>query len=193
MPPLDLNPLKGCRVAPFRAPTEEDQARDFLWRIHRHVPRRGQITVFNRSHYEDVIAARVRELVQPQQWPLRYEHINAFEKMLSEEGTTIVKFYLHITKEYQKKRLQRRFERPDKQWRFSPSDLEDCARWKKYEQAFTDALSRCSKPSAPWHIIPAVCRWYRNVVVTSVVVKLLESLDMNYPTADFDPTSIVID
>ncbi|MCC5829835.1 MAG: polyphosphate kinase 2 family protein [Phycisphaeraceae bacterium] len=184
-----LNP-QGCRVSSFKVPHSEEAAHDYLWRIHRAAPARGMIGVFNRSHYEDVLVVRVKNLVEEERWRRRYEHINQFEKMLSDEGTVIVKFFLHISNEYQRKRLQRRLDRPDKHWKFSPADLAERARWPKYTEAFEEALARCSTPHAPWHIIPAENRWYRNLAVARILLATMRKLDLSYPEVTFDPSEI---
>ncbi len=187
-----VNP-QGCQVVNFKAPTAPELSHDFLWRVHPHTPGRGYITVFNRSHYEDVLAARVNGLVEQERWERRYEHINAFEKTLHDEGVTILKFFLHITKEYQRQRLQRRVDRPQKRWKFDPADLAERARWSEYQQAYQDALRRCSTNWAPWYVVPAEKRWYRDLVILRVLIKTLESLDMKFPPLKFDPATIVIE
>ncbi len=187
-----LNP-QGCRVANFRAPSTLELSHDYLWRIHQQVPPRGYIGVFNRSHYEDVLIVRVKDFVPPERWKRRYEHINAFEKLLADEGVTIRKFYLHISKDYQKKRLQRRLEKPDKHWKFNPEDLKERDRWDDYRYAFEDALSKCSTAYAPWYVIPAENRWYRNLLISRIMVDTLDSLNMRYPAIEFDPATIVIE
>ena len=186
-----LNP-QGCRVISFKAPTSTELAHDFLWRIHQAAPARGYISVFNRSHYEDVLIVRVNKLVKHQQWQGRYEHINAFEKMLHHEGMTIIKFFLHISKTYQKQRLRRRLDRPDKHWKFNPDDLKERRRWGAYMQAYDDMLERCAAEHAPWYIVPAENRWFRNLLVAEVLVRTLQSLKMRLPKPDFDPKQIVI-
>lgn len=186
-----INP-QGCRVTSFKAPSSMELAHDYLWRIHRAAPARGMIGVFNRSHYEDVLVVRVKDLVPPARWRRRYEHINAFEQMLHDEGMTIVKFYLNISKDYQRRRLQRRLDRPDKRWKFNPADLEERARWEAYRGAAEEAMSRCSTPHAPWYIVPAERRWYRNLVIASVLVETLSGLRMEHPKPDFNPGAIEI-
>ena len=183
----------GCYVVSFKKPTEHELARNFLWRVHQQVPPKGHIAVFNRSHYEDVLVARVKKLVPAQTWQGRYEHINAFERLLSDEGTTVVKFFLHISKEYQKERLQRRLDKPEKWWKFNPADLEERARWDDYQAAFADALSKCTTPHAPWYVVPAERRWFRDLLVARVLVDTLESLKMKYPEPAFDPKAIEIE
>lgn len=187
-----LNPA-GVRVHSFKVPTSTELAHDYLWRIHRATPARGYIGVFNRSHYEDVLIVRVKDLAPKKVWQRRYEHINQFEKILTDEGTTILKFYLHISKEYQRARLQRRLDRADKHWKFSPSDLKERARWGDYAQAFNDALSRCSSEHAPWYIIPAERRWFRNVLVAQIILNTLTKMNPQLPRVDFDPSTIVIE
>ena len=183
----------GCYVVSFKKPTEPELARDFLWRVHRHVPPKGSIAVFNRSHYEDVLVARVKRLVPEGTWKHRYDHINAFERLLADADTTVVKFFLHVSKDYQKERLQRRLDKPDKWWKFNPADLEERARWDEYQEAFADALSKCSTPHAPWYVVPAERRWFRDLLVARVLVDTLESLGMKYPEPTFDPRKINID
>jgi PPK2 family polyphosphate:nucleotide phosphotransferase len=186
-----INP-QGCQVTNFKAPSQLERGHDFLWRIHQHAPRRGHIAVFNRSHYEDVLIVRVKKLVEQRCWKRRYEHINAFEKLLADEGTRIVKFYLHISKDYQKQRLQRRLDRPDKHWKFNPADLDERRRWGAYRRAFEDVFERCSSKAAPWYIIPAEQRWYRDLLVAQVVVETLTAMKLRYPKPDFDPSTITI-
>jgi len=187
-----LNPA-GVRVTSFKAPTPRDLRHDFLWRIHRHAPEHGYIGVFNRSHYEDVLIARVKQLVPAGVWEKRYDHINAFERLLVDEGTVIRKFFLHISKDYQKQRLQRRLDRPDKHWKFNVADLAERQRWDDYQRAYEAALSRCSFGHAPWYVVPAERRWYRNLLVATVLTQTLEAMDLKLPPVDFDPETIVID
>ena len=187
-----LNP-QGVRVANFKAPTSEELAHDYLWRVHAETPGSGEIAVFNRSHYEDVLVVRVLDLVPEERWDRRYGHIEAFEQRLADEGTTIVKFYLHISKEEQKERLQARLDDPAKNWKFSAGDLEHRALWQDYMRAFEVALERTSTDQAPWYIVPADRKWYRNIVVAKTLVDTLRSLNMTYPTAEDVLTEIVID
>ncbi len=187
-----VNP-QGVRVASFKGPTQEERDRDFLWRIHRQVPGRGEITIFNRSHYEDVLIVRVRELAPKSVWSKRYEHINAFEQMLADEGTTILKFYLHISHEEQRDRLQSRLDEPDKRWKFDPADIEERRLWPKYIEAYEEVLSRTSTDWAPWHIVPANRKWYRNLVVASLIVEALKGLDMHYPKVVIDPAMTTVE
>ena len=175
-----FNP-QGCHVYPFGVPTEKELAHDFLWRIHQHTPQLGYVSIFNRSHYEDVLVVRVNELAPKAVWQGRYEHINAFERLLADSGVMILKFFLHISREEQKERFEDRLRRKDKQWKFNPGDLDTRARWDDYMRAFEDALSKCSTHWAPWYIVPANRKWYRNLVVSTVLVEALESLDLRYP------------
>jgi PPK2 family polyphosphate:nucleotide phosphotransferase len=184
---------QGCHVVNFKAPNDAELSRDFLWRVHPHVPARGYITVFNRSHYEDVLIARVKGLVDDDRWKRRYEHINAFEKMLSDEGTMILKFYLHIGRDYQKDRLIQRLERPEKRWKFDPSDLTERTRWGDYQRAYEDVFRKCSTEWAPWYVVPSERRWYRDLVIARILVSSLRSLDIRYPEPTFDPSKIVIE
>jgi PPK2 family polyphosphate:nucleotide phosphotransferase len=187
-----LNP-QGVRVWNFKGPSEIELAHDYLWRIHQRVPARGYIGVFNRSHYEDVLIVRVKDLVPKETWSRRYDHINGFERMLHDEGVVVRKFYLHISSDYQKRRLQRRLDRPDKHWKFNPDDLAERRRWGAYRKAFEEAMTRCSTKHAPWYVIPAERRWFRNLLVASVLVETLESLDLRYPERTFDPEGIVVE
>ena len=187
-----INPA-GCRVTSFKSPTKEELAHDYLWRVHDHAPADGNIAVFNRSHYEELLIVRVRGWVPKAVWKRRYEHINAFEKMLSDEGTAVVKFMIHISKDYQKERLQRRLDRPDKHWKFNPEDLEERAHWGDYMEAFSDVVSKCSPDEAPWYVIPSERRWYRNLAITRVLVDRLKAMDPQMPEANFDPAAIVIE
>lgn len=175
-----VNP-QGTRVTSFKQPSDEELAHDYLWRAHRQVPAKGEIAVFNRSHYEDVLVVRVHELVPEKVWSRRYDHINAFEKMLADEGTTIVKLFLHLSPEEQAVRFQERIDDPAKHWKFRMGDLDERARWDDYRAAFEAMLSRTSTPWAPWYVIPADRTWFRNLVAAEVVVSTLERLDLRYP------------
>jgi len=186
-----FNP-QGVHVTPFKVPTEEEAAHDILWRVHKAVPRRGMVGIFNRSHYEEVLIVRVRELKPREVWSTHYEHINAFERLLAESGVAIVKLFLHISPEEQAERLQERLQRPDKHWKFNPADLEERKRWTGYMAAFEDALGRCSTEWAPWHIVPANRKWYRNLAVSEVLVDVLEGLDLRYPPACADIGSYTV-
>lgn len=184
---------QGIHVEPFKKPTEEELAHDFLWRVHQKVPRNGEIVVFNRSHYEDIIAVRVKEIYPQSKWKPRYQHIIDFERMLAEEGTTIIKFFLHISKDEQKKRLQSRLDNFSKHWKFNPDDLKDRARWDEFQKAYGDVIEKTSKPHAPWYIIPADRKWYRNLVIARIMVDTLKGLDMRFPVADWMADDIVIE
>jgi PPK2 family polyphosphate:nucleotide phosphotransferase len=187
-----LNP-QGVSVASFKAPTPEELEHDYLWRIHRNTPGNGEIAVFNRSHYEDVLVVRVLGLAPEERWMRRYDHINSFERLLADEGTTIVKFYLHISRKEQKERLQARLDDPTKNWKFSAGDLEHRALWDDYMKAFEIALERTSTDWAPWYIVPADRKWYRNIVMAETLVKTLRDLEMSYPPAEDGLADIVID
>jgi PPK2 family polyphosphate:nucleotide phosphotransferase len=178
-----FNP-QGVRVASFRKPTEEELDHDYLWRVHKQVPGNGEVVVFNRSHYEDVLVVRVHDLVPKNVWKKRFDQINAFERMLVENGTLILKFFLHISKDEQKKRLEERIEDPSKRWKFQHGDLEERKYWSDYQLAYEEALAKTSTEVAPWYIVPANQKWYRNYIVGSVVVKALEKLRMKYPQPD---------
>jgi PPK2 family polyphosphate:nucleotide phosphotransferase len=186
-----VNP-QGVRVASFRAPTAEELDRDFLWRVHRAVPGRGELAIFNRSHYEDVLVVRVHGLVPPEVWKSRYESIVAFETMLHREGTTILKFFLHISRDEQKERLQARLDDPAKRWKFNPADLPERALWSEYEKAYEEAIARTSTDQAPWYIVPSDRKWHRDLAVSALLVEALEGLRMDYPKPAFDPAKIVI-
>ena len=183
----------GVTVTSFRAPSEEELAHDFLWRAHVACPRRGFIGIFNRSHYEDVLVGRVRELAPKKVIEQRYEQINLFEKTLVENGTTVLKFMLHISKEEQRERLQARLDEPESRWKFNPGDLEDRKRWDEYEQAYELMLNRCSTEWAPWHVIPADRKWARNAAVASIVRETLEAMSPQYPKPDWKPKDFKVE
>jgi PPK2 family polyphosphate:nucleotide phosphotransferase len=185
-----FNPV-GTRVVSFKKPSAEELDHDYLWRVHRQTPGKGKVVVFNRSHYEDVLIVRVHGLVPKSTWQKRYDQINAFEQMLHDEGAVILKFFLHISKEEQRARLQARIEDPTKRWKFQPGDLEERKLWKDYQRAYEDALSKTSTEWAPWYVVPANQKWYRNYVVGSTIVEALESLHMKYPEPDL--SGIVIE
>lgn len=175
-----INPL-GVRVANFKRPNEVELAHDYLWRVHEHAPRNGRITIFNRSHYEDVLVVRVNDLVPGPVWQRRYEHIRGFEQMLADEGTTIIKLFLHISKDEQRARLQERLDNPAKHWKFEHGDVAERAHWDAYTEAYEQAIAETSTEAAPWYIIPGDHKWYRNLVVSQLLVEKLEALDMRYP------------
>lgn len=178
-----LNPA-GCRVASFRVPTEDERAHDFLWRIHKQAPGAGEVVVFNRSHYEDVLIVRVHSLVPEAVWRPRYQQIVAFESMLTAANTRVVKFFLHISKEEQADRFRARVEDPTKRWKFRRADVDERKCWDGYQAAFEEALSRTSTKAAPWYVVPADRKWYRNWVVSEVLLATLEDMDPQYPPAE---------
>ncbi|BCX50217.1 polyphosphate kinase [Haloferula helveola] len=184
---------QGVNVKAFKKPTEDELAHDFLWRVHPHVPGNGEIVIFNRSHYEDIIAVRVKKLLPESVWKKRYQHVLDFERMLAEEGTTIVKLFLHISKDEQKRRLEKRLENPAKHWKFHVDDLADRKRWHDFTGAYEDLIERTSTDYAPWFVIPADRKWYRNLCVAKLFADTLEDLELNFPERDFDPSSIRID
>ena len=186
-----VNP-QGCQVTSFKVPTQEELAHDYLWRIHKATPRRGYIGIFNRSQYEDVLVVRVHNLVPEDVWQQRYDQINHFEKLLADTGTTILKFFLYISKDEQKERFEARLRDPSKNWKFSMGDVEERGYWDDYVSAYEDALSRCSAPWAPWYVVPANRKWYRNLAISEVIIDTLEKLDMRYPPPLADADKIVI-
>jgi PPK2 family polyphosphate:nucleotide phosphotransferase len=180
-----LNP-QGCHVTSFKKPSEDEADRDFLWRIHAAVPPKGDIGVFNRAHYEDVLIVRVRGLVSAKVWEKRYDQINDFERYLVRNGVTLLKVMLHISKEEQLERLRARLADPTKNWKFSPQDLEERKRWGGYMEAYEAALARCSTSEAPWHVVPADRKWYRDWAVSTLLRETLEKIDPKIPPAKFD-------
>jgi PPK2 family polyphosphate:nucleotide phosphotransferase len=184
-----FNP-SGTRVASFRKPTIDELDHDYLWRVHRQLPGKGEVVVFNRSHYEDVLVVRVHELVPKAVWKRRYDQIRCFEQTQCEEGCVILKFFLHISEDEQRKRLQARIDDPTKRWKFQTGDLEERALWNDYRKAYEAALSKTSTDEAPWYVVPANQKWYRNYIVGSVIAETLERLDMKYPEPDL--SNIVI-
>jgi PPK2 family polyphosphate:nucleotide phosphotransferase len=180
-----MNP-QGCRVAAFRQPSTEEAAHDFLWRVHRPAPARGEVVIFNRSHYEDVLIVRVHGLVPKEVWSRRYEQINAFEKGLVDHDTHILKFYLHISKQEQLARFKQRLDDPAKRWKISEADYKERDYWDDYMAAYEDAISRCSTEHAPWFIIPADHKWFRDLAVARIVVEHLDNLKMRYPKPSVD-------
>lgn len=177
---------QGIQLAAFKAPTKEELSHDFLWRIRRELPDAGMIGVFDRSHYEDVLVARVDELVEPEVWRKRYDRINRFEADLAVSGTVIVKFFLHISPKVQQERLVARLDDPEKHWKFDPSDIAARAKWGDYQQAYTDVLERCNPDIAPWYVIPADHKWYRNWAVAQILLETLHSMNITWPAVDFD-------
>ncbi|MER5948769.1 polyphosphate kinase 2 family protein [Streptomyces sp. NPDC001904] len=180
-----FNP-SGCRIKAFKAPTPQELNHPFLWRVVQALPEPGEIGIFDRSQYEDVLVARVRELVPRASLGRRYGQINRFEKTLADDGVTVIKCFLHISYEEQKRRLLERLDNPDKYWKFSPGDIDDRTLWPAYQEAYEIALERCSTDAAPWFVIPADRKWYRNWAVSTLLQEHLEALDPQYPKADFD-------
>ena len=175
-----INP-QGCGVTSFKKPSEVEARHDFLWREHLAVPEKGMIGIFNRSHYEAVLVERVHNLVPKKRWQARYEHINAFEKMLSDEGVTILKFFLHISKDEQRERLQARLDNQEKHWKFDPNDIEERKLWNEYQHAYEDVIAKCSTEWAPWYVVPADRKWFRNWVIGDTIVRTMEKLDLKFP------------
>jgi len=171
----------GVSVASFKKPTDTELAHDFLWRVHAQVPEAGRMTIFNRSHYEDVLVVRVSDLVPEERWRRRYRHIRELERLLHDEGTLVLKFFLHISKDEQRDRLQARLDDPTKVWKFQEGDLGVRERWDDYQRAYEDALSETSSDEAPWYVVPANRKWFRNLLVANVLIRELEDLDLRYP------------
>ncbi|MEV2253431.1 PPK2 family polyphosphate kinase [Streptomyces sp. NPDC050147] len=180
-----FNPL-GCRIKAFKTPTPEELDHPFLWRISQALPAPGEIGIFDRSHYEDVLIARVHELVPPSDLGRRYGRINNFEQSLTDDGVTVIKCFLHISYEQQRRRLLRRLDAPDKHWKFDPGDIDERALWPAYQEAYEIALERCSTAHAPWYLIPADRKWYRDWAISGLLLEHLDMLDPRYPKADFD-------
>jgi PPK2 family polyphosphate:nucleotide phosphotransferase len=187
-----LNP-QSCYVKSFKVPTAEDVLHDYLWRVHMAIPQKGQIAIFNRSHYDDVIEVHVHNLVPKNELTLRYRQINDFERYLSENHLTTLKFFLHISKDEQKKRLQERIEDPTKRWKISESDLRDRKYWDKYMESYEEALSRCSTPWAPWYVIPANLKWFRNWAVAQIIVNTLDRMKLKFPEPKIDVSRSIIE
>ncbi|HTN96619.1 MAG TPA: PPK2 family polyphosphate kinase [Nordella sp.] len=184
----------GVEVTPFKVPSEEERAHDFIWRAHKAAPPKGIIGIFNRSHYEDVLVVKVRKLAKPEDIERRYEEINNFEKLLSDNGTRILKFMLHISKDEQAERLRERVTDPKKHWKFNPSDLEDRKLWPHFMDAYETVLKRCSPAHAPWHVIPSDRNWLRNAAIARIVRETLEDMAPKYPKPDgWDPEKVVIE
>lgn len=183
----------GVEITSFKAPSEEERDHDYLWRISQRLPRRGNIGIFNRSHYEEVLIVRVHEMVPKKDWEKRYDQINRYEELLTDLGTRVLKFFLHISKDEQKRRLEDRLADKEKTWKFDPGDIRERAHWDEYMAAFEDALSRCSTKAAPWHVVPANKKWYRNLVVARTIVETLEDMDPKPPKPAFDVKKIKIE
>jgi PPK2 family polyphosphate:nucleotide phosphotransferase len=188
--PLDS---RGVQVASFKAPNSEELAHDYLWRVHQKTPKRGDITFFNRSHYEDVLVVRVLDLVPKEVWKRRYDHINNFERMLSDEGTRIVKFYLHISREEQKRRLQERIDDPRKHWKFEIGDLKMRAHWDAFMEAYEEAMERTSTEEAPWYVVSSDHKWARDLGVARVLMEVLEDMKPRHPEVHIDPGIVIPD
>ena len=187
-----FNP-QSCQVTSFKQPGVDELAHDFLWRISRAAPRKGFVGIFNRSHYEDVLVVRVHNLVPKKEWQTRYERINQFENMLVEGGTTLVKVFLHISKDQQRQRLQSRLDDPDKRWKFSRADVKERGYWDDYQRAYEAAITRCNTKHAPWYVVPANRKWYRNLIVSRILRKTLEKMAPQYPPAEEGLEGIVVE
>ncbi len=184
---------QGLHVSSFKKPSEEELAHDFLWRAHSKVPSTGQMVIFNRSHYEDIIAVRVKKIYPEEVWKRRQRHVIEFERMLAEEGTTIVKIFLHISKAEQKRRLEARLANPLKHWKFNPDDLVDRSHWDEFMNAYEDVIGKTSTEIAPWYVVPADRKWYRNLCVARIMLDTLKKLDMEFPAISWDPGNLKID
>ncbi|MBN1452650.1 MAG: polyphosphate kinase 2 family protein [Anaerolineales bacterium] len=187
-----VNP-QGVRVASFKVPTQEELDHDYLWRVHKVVPGKGEMVIFNRSHYEDVLVVRVHNLVPPEVWKKRFDQINQFERLLAENGTTILKFFLHIDLDEQKERLQARLDEPNKRWKFRLGDLEERKLWPDYIKAYEDVLSKTSTKYAPWFIVPANRKWYRDLVISALLVDTLKGLKMKFPEPEENLDGVVVE
>jgi PPK2 family polyphosphate:nucleotide phosphotransferase len=187
-----FNP-QGCTVHSFKQPSAEELAHDFLWRVHARTPARGEIAVFNRSHYEDVLVARVDSLVERSIWELRYRQINEFERLLSDSNTHVIKIFLHISKQEQRRRFEDRINEPRKQWKFDPQDLVKRRQWSAYQAAFADMLGRCNTDYAPWYVVPANNKWFRDLAVSQILYKALKSFPLRFPPARFNPKKLRVD
>lgn len=186
-----VNPT-GVHVASFKKPTSNELDHDYMWRVHQRTPARGDIVIFNRSHYEDVVVVRVHNLVPKERWQKRYRHIREFERMLCDEGVTILKFFLHIDKDEQRQRLHDRLDDPEKHWKFNVGDVKERALWDDYMRAYEEAIGETSTDEAPWYIVPANKKWYRDLVVGTLLVDKLKSLKMTYPPSTEDLSKVVI-
>jgi PPK2 family polyphosphate:nucleotide phosphotransferase len=182
----------GLRVVSFKSPTPHELDRDFLWRIHREVPSCGEMVVFNRSHYEDIVAVKVKNLAPRTVWEKRFDHVVNFERLLMDEGTTILKFFLHISRDEQRRRLQARLENPDKHWKFHPDDIADSKRWPEFTEAYEEVIARTGTEGAPWFIIPGNRKWYRNVAVATIVRDALAKLELKFPPPAWDLRGVEI-
>jgi PPK2 family polyphosphate:nucleotide phosphotransferase len=187
-----VNPL-GVKVANFKRPNDVELEHDYLWRVHHNAPRNGEVAIFNRSHYEDVLVVRVHDLVPKKVWQKRYDHIRQFEQMLADEGTVIRKFFLHISKDEQRERLQERLDNPAKHWKFEHGDIEERKYWDAYTDAYEEAISRTSTTDAPWYVIPSDKKWYRNLLISTILVETLEALRLRYPEPVQGIESVLVD
>ena len=187
----EVGPL-GCSVVSFGVPTKPELAHDYLWRYHREAPERGNMVIFNRSHYESVLVERVRNIAPRDVWKARYDQINRFESYLSSQGTVVMKFFLHISKDEQRQRLQARVDDPKKRWKFRMGDLDDRKLWDHHQAAFEDMVGNCNTEEAPWHVVPADHNWYRDLVIARALVEKLESLDLRYPEAEAGVAGLTI-
>ncbi|MYN46281.1 polyphosphate kinase 2 family protein [Pseudoduganella sp. FT93W] len=187
-----VNPM-GVRAVAFKSPTDNELAHDYLWRVHQQVPVKGEIAIFNRSHYEDVLITRVQGMIEMEECQRRYAQIRDFERMLSETGTVIVKVFLHISKEEQRQRLQERLDDPDKQWKFNPADIEQRKKWAAYQRAYEDAIRETNLPHAPWYVVPANSKTHRNLVIASLLLETLEHMDLHYPPPHPDLSSFTVE
>jgi PPK2 family polyphosphate:nucleotide phosphotransferase len=186
-----VNP-QGCEVTSFKGPSSDELAHDFLWRIHHAVPHRGNIGIFNRSHYEDVLIVRVHRFVPKEVWSKRYGQINDFEQMLTENGVTVLKFFLHISKDEQKRRFEQRMQDPARNWKLSLPDFEERQHWNDYTEAYEDALRKCSTEWAPWHVIPSNRKWLRNHLIAGLVVQALDGMKLKYPAPTVDVSKVIL-
>ena len=183
---------QGCRVTSFKVPSAEEAGHDFLWRIHKAMPAHGEIGIFNRSHYEDVLVVRVHQLAPKSVWSARYDQINAFEKLMSDNGVTILKFFLHISKAEQRQRFEARLDDPIRNWKISPADFKERRRWNDYVEAYEAVLNRCSSSVAPWYVIPSNKKWFRNLAVSQIIVETLERMNPKFPKPSFDLSRIKV-
>jgi PPK2 family polyphosphate:nucleotide phosphotransferase len=187
-----ISPM-GLRAVGFKAPTDAELAHDYLWRVHQHVPINGEIAIFNRSHYEDVLITKVQGMIDDEECQRRYAQIRDFERMLAETGTVIIKVFLHISKEEQRERLQERLDDPDKQWKFNPEDITQRAKWDDYQRAYEKAIRETDAPHAPWYVVPANSKTHRNLVIASLLLETLEGMDLQYPPPHPDLSSFTVE
>ncbi|MFO7973313.1 MAG: polyphosphate kinase 2 family protein [Candidatus Hydrogenedentota bacterium] len=186
-----MNP-QGCKVTSFKVPSAREASHDYLWRIHNSVPAKGEVGIFNRSHYEDVVTVKVKGLVSIDVWSKRFDHINDFERMLTDNNVHILKFFLNVSKDEQLKRLKRRLKDPRRMWKASEADFEERKFWDDYQAAYSEAVARCNTENAPWYIVPSDKKWFRNLVVSKIICETLESLEMEFPQTAFDVSKIKV-